>query len=266
MAWESLGGLGPIFVGVPHQGQVSTAWAMRLLHALGPYLGRVKLFTIQGHPIDVSRGALVELALASKAEYVYFLDSDIYTKEDTLQRLLKHNLPIVSALYYRRHALQVPDSEVPHLPEQIRPIVQDKKRMGMPFFTPAIWKEFDYNDEKGNKLHSFRPLFDGEFVPGQLVEADAVPMGCCLLKTELFRKLPRPWFFWSLNRGPDVLRNDVSSRIELRKGMHGCSEDLYFSLLARKSGYHLMCDTSVVVQHESQVVVDAGGRIGVLES
>jgi len=89
-------------VGVPHRGLVSTAWAINMLHALSPYLAHIRLFTIQGHPIDVSRNVLVEHALASGAEYIYFLDSDVYTEPDTLQRLRSHGLPIVTALYLDR--------------------------------------------------------------------------------------------------------------------------------------------------------------------
>lgn len=266
MAWEHIRPHGEIFVGIPHRGQVSTAWAINMLHALSPYLSRVRLFTIQGHPIDVSRDVLVEHALASGAEYVYFLDSDVYTEPDTLQRLRNHDLPIVTALYYRRHELPVNDEMLAYLPNAARPLVEAKRRVGMPLFTPAIWRDFTYADEKGNKLRSFRPILDGEFSPGELVEADAVPMGCCLIKTEVFRDLARPWFYWTLNRNPSMFKDDISYGIQVKQGTYGCSEDLYFSLRARREGYHLLCDTSIVVRHESQVLVGTGGRVGAIET
>jgi len=266
MAWEHIRPRADIFVGIPHRGQVSTAWAINMLHALSPYLSRVRLFTIQGHPIDVSRDVLVERALASGAEYIYFLDSDIYTEPDTLQRLRRHDLPIVTALYYRRHELPVTDEMLAYLPERSRPIVEAKRQVGMPIFTPAIWKDFTYTDEKGNKLRSFRPVLDGEFSPGELVEADAVPMGCCLIKTEVFRQLPRPWFYWTLGRYPAMLKDDPSYTIQVRQGAYGCSEDLYFSLVARRRGYRLLCDTSIFVRHESQVLVGGAGRADVIEA
>jgi len=187
------------------------------------------LFTIQGHPIDVSRGVLVDRALVSTAEYIYFLDSDVYTYPDTLQRLLSYNVPIVSALYYRRHELPVTDEMLAYVPYTHRSLIEAKKKAGMPVFTPAIWKDFTYVDEKKNKLRSFRPILDGEFSPGALVEVDAVPMGCCLIKTEVFRNMPRPWFWWTLGRDPLMLKDDISNAIQVSKGTFGCSEDLYFS-------------------------------------
>lgn len=266
MAWEHIRPRGDVFVGIPHRGQVSTAWAINMLHALSPYISRMRLFTIQGHPIDVSRNVLVERALASGAEYIYFLDSDVYTEPDTLQRLRNHGLPIVTALYYRRHELPVSDQMLAYLPDRARPLVEAKRQVGMPIFTPAIWKDFTYVDEKGNKLRSFRPIFDGEFSPGELVEADAVPMGCCVVKTDVFRDLPRPWFYWTLGRDPSMLKDDPSYAIQVKQGTHGCSEDLYFSLRARERGYRLLCDTSIVVRHESQVLVGSAGRADAIEA
>ena len=265
MAWDYLEQGGQIFVGIPHRGQVSTAWALNMLRALSPYLSRVKLFTISGHPIDVSRGVLVDHALNAGADYVYFLDSDVHTNPDTLQRLMSHNLPIVTALYYRRHDLPITDEMLKALPEKLNQSLEARKKVGMPTFTPAIWKDFAYRDAKGNNLRSFRPIFDGEFTPGQLIEADAIPTGCVLIKTEVFRILPRPWFYWTLGRDPSMLKGDISYGIQIKEGTYGCSEDLYFSLRARKEGYKLICDTSILVRHESQSLVSSEGRMDVVE-
>jgi len=266
MAWEASERIATVFVGIPHQGLVSTAWAMNLLRALGPYLAQVKLFTIQGHPIDVSRGSLAEQAIAGKADYVYFLDSDIYTTPDTLRRLISLNLPIVSALYYRRHALQVTDEMLQHLPDNIRKSLDAKRQLGMPVYTSAVWKDFAYRNEKGEEFRSFRPIFDGEFTAGELTEVDGIPMGCCLIRTDVFRKLPRPWFYWTLGRDRFMFKDDVSRDIQYRAGTFGCSEDLYFSILARKHGIPLVCDTSLLVGHESRTIVSAAGRFDVIES
>jgi hypothetical protein len=99
-----------------------------------------------------------------------------------------------------------------------------------------------------------------------MVEADAIPMGSCLIKTDVFRNLPRPWFYWTLGRDPSMLKGDISYGIQTGKGTRGCSEDLYFSLLARKHGYRLLCDTANVVRHESQVLVGSEGHFNVIET
>jgi hypothetical protein len=267
MAWDYLDQdqEAEVFVGIPHLGRVSTAWAVNLLHTLSPYLDRIRLFTIHGHPIDVSRGILVQHALASKATHIYFLDSDVYTRPDTLERLMDHDLPIVSALYYRRHELEVADQVVSSFPGNIRARVEAKRQVGMPIFTPAMWKDFNYTDGSGRNLRSFRPILDGEFSPGQMLQVDAIPLGCCLIKTEVFKKIPPPWFYWTLGRDPSLMKDDPSFAIQFVKESFGCSEDLYFSLKARQQGYRLLCDTSTLVRHESQVIVDGEGRVSSLE-
>lgn len=269
MAWDYLtrkeNQPGIILVGVPHTGHVTTGWAMNILHALGPYVSRINVFTIQNQPIDISRGALVEHALASNAGYVYFLDSDIHTSPETLQRLLNHNVPIISALYYKRREITITEDLMKGFPEGLRENLEIKRKVGMPFFAPAIWKDFKYRDDKGNDVQSFRPVFDGEFTPGQVIEADAIPMGCCLIKTDVFKTLPRPWFYWTFMRDSFMFTQDQSYNIQLNKGMRGCSEDMNFSLLARKHGYRLLCDTSILVRHESQIVVGDRGRSAVME-
>jgi len=266
MAWEIPERVTTVFVGIPHQGLVSASWAMNVLRALGPYLQQVKVFTIHGYPIDVSRVSFVEQAIANNADYVYFLDSDIYTTPETLRRLISLNLPIVTALYYRRHALNVTDEIISHLPENTRKSLQSKRQAGMPVYTCAIWKDFVYRDENGEEFRGFRPIFDGEFTEGQLIEVDGIPMGCCLIRTDVFRKLPRPWFLWTLGRDRFTLKDDVSKDIQHRKGVFGCSEDLYFSILARKYGIPLLCDTSLLVGHETRTIVGARGQFEVIES
>jgi hypothetical protein len=69
----------------------------------------------------------------------------------------------------------------------------------------------------------------------QIFTIDCAGMGCVLLKTDVFRKIPYPWF-------------------DLKEGSYG--QDIYFYTKAKKSGVVIGCDSSVQCGHlgEKQVI------------
>ena len=160
--------------------------------------------------ISVSRDKAVQAAIQNGARWLWFLDTDIICPPDTLARLMAHNKPIVSGLYVRRHN--------PPFNEMLR-----YRTDGFP---------------------GLKPINDGEYTPGSLVECDAVATGCMLLQVELFEKMQpfqmtidgqpaRPaWFLWS----------------EWRTN-NGLSEDFSFCTRARQQGIQVFCDTSILCRH-----------------
>ena len=62
--------------------------------------------------------------------------------------------------------------------------------------------------------------------------------GCLMVRTEVFRKLPEPWFRF----------------VDYGNGQH-LSEDLFFCELARTSGYTVWADTRVRCGHVTRMVV-----------
>lgn len=157
--------------------------------------------------ISVSRNKAVQAAINSGARWLWFLDSDILPPPDAFAKLVSVDKPIVGGLYVRRHN--------PPFNEMLR-------------LTPQ----------------GLRPIADGEYQPGSLVECDAVATGCLLIRTEVFEKFkpfqvsidgrpcPPSWFEWTAN-----------------KLNPGYSEDFQFCLRARESGIPVFCHTAVKLGH-----------------
>ena len=163
--------------------------------------------------IDISRDKAVQMAIQSGAKWLFFLDSDVIVPPDTLERLIAWNKDVVGGLYVRRHN--------PPFNEMLR-------------FNP-----------NGPGL---KPIMDGEFADGDLIECDAIATGCMLIKTEVFERLrpfqitidgqpARPQFFlWTEYRLPG-----------------GSSEDFSFCIRARQQGIQIFCDTSIKCKHAGPI-------------
>jgi intein/homing endonuclease len=154
-------------------------------------------------------------------------NSDVLPPEDGLERLMSHNLPVVSALYYRRH-LDRPGM-APH---------------------PALWKLIPEGTEvtcpacgakHTTKPGKYQPILNPP--PNMLVEADAIGMGFCLIHRRVFEKVPRPWFRWTLGWVEP-----------------GVSEDFAACELFREHGYKILVDTGCRCGHVADAVIDGEGR------
>ncbi|RLG82539.1 MAG: hypothetical protein DRO09_00145 [Thermoprotei archaeon] len=224
MAWEKRGP--QLLIGIPHTGEVTMEWALAFKQLIVPM---PFLMTFQrGQPLDLARNAIVEEALRNEVEWLFFLDSDVILEPDALQRLLSHNLPIVSALYYRRHPSIGPAG----------PIMQP---------VPAAWRYAPEEVRKPGAL--FTPIMDP---PAQLFEADVIGMGACLIHTSVFKRLKPPWFKWTAGWG----------KYGLADPWEEMSEDFYFCIRAKKElGLKIMVDGSVRARHCYTGVVDEYGRI-----
>jgi len=195
-AWELGSENVKVMIGMPHKDTVSMDWCLgfRNLQVNVP-----ASFTVsRGVPIDMSRNEIVRAALDAKAEFVFFLDTDVICPPDTIARLMAHNLPICTGVYFTR----------------AQPI------------EPAIWHEVQ---PSGKRAISY--------TPGQMVEADFIGMGCCLIHTSVFKNLKKPYFEWTLSfEDPENV------------GV-GRSEDFEFCKKARERGYKIWADTSIQCRH-----------------
>ena len=123
------------------------------------------------------------------ADYLMFVDTDMVFPPDLLIRLMFHNVDIVNALAFRR----VP----PHY--------------------PCIFKW----DEK-EKCYETMVYYGG------LLEVDATGMAACLIKTKVFKSLPKPWYYYR---------------------DHLFSSDLTFCENVRKAGFKVYVDTDLKIGH-----------------
>lgn len=141
---------------------VSTAWAMsfRNLQIPGTYT------FLSGMPFDHARNTGCQKLLELGWEWLFFLDDDVICPPDTIYRLMAHNKPLVSGLYYRRAS----------------PIVPCMLREGK---DSVKWIT--------------------EFTVGELLEVDLVGAGCLLIHKSVLTSLPplNPncrWFEWRCDR------------------------------------------------------------------
>jgi hypothetical protein len=66
-----------------------------------------------------------------------------------------------------------------------------------------------------------------------LHKVEGLATGFLLIKTEVFKKMPHPWFFWKVNE----------------KGEPTMGEDFWFCEKARESGFDIWVDLTVSIKH-----------------
>ena len=89
-----------ILIAIPHTGRVSADVALHWVMLSHP--ASVAWLGSSGQPIDVARNIMCSKALQMGCTHLFFLDSDIIVKPETLQMLYGENMPIVSACYLNR--------------------------------------------------------------------------------------------------------------------------------------------------------------------
>lgn len=206
-----------ILTAIPTRGMVSSAWALSLRSMKSPDGTSVDVMEDKDAPIDHMRNRLVMAALEGNYDSIFFLDDDVLLPPLGLCHLWSRNLDIVSGLYMRRH-------------EPIRPLMMmDTVEEGEPAIRAVM-----------------------EFPVNALMNVGYVGAGCLLIKTDVFRKVEKPWFKWMLS--------DENVPVYER-----LPEDLYFCKAARSAGYKIHMDTGVRCLHVGIGRVDVLGEFRPVE-
>lgn len=137
-----------------------------------------------------NRNWITRAALEGPATHLFWLDSDMRFPKDALARLVDWNEPIVGTNYITRKLPPRPTAKM---------LAQD----GISFV--------DYPIARGAT---------------GLERVDVIGFGCVLIRSDVFRKLPEPWFHMPW----------VSTDL-----MH-CGEDGWFCLQAAEAGYKVLID------------------------
>jgi len=125
------------------------------------------------------REKLIEEAKSINSDYVLWLDSDMVFPSTAALRLLNHNKDIVGCNYLKR----------------TKPL------------KPVAYKNIGDWD-------SYLPLT----IHDDLVEVEGVGMGCILMKTEIFKKIQKPYFEFTYNKeSDDWLGEDFNLLTKLRE-------------------------------------------------
>lgn len=106
-------------------------------------------------------------------DWLFFLDSDMIPKADTIQRLLEWSQPIVSAMAFKRN----------------------------PPYEPCFYPKLDYDEML--KAPEYQVEYPTDWDRG-IAEVDGVGMACCLIRREVFEQTPKPWFFPEPILGEDL--------------------------------------------------------------
>jgi hypothetical protein len=120
------------------------------------------------------------------------------------------------------------DSDVFLPPHGFAYLLQSKKDM----VTGIYWTKVEPPEPVIYKELHMGPYLD--FPKNAIFELDAAGMGCCLINTEVFRKIPKPWFDYKIETDRDLLN---------------VGEDFFFFIKAKKYGYTLWCNSNVLCMH-----------------
>jgi len=224
MAWE-LWATPPIpakphiKIAIPHWGSCTLEWSKRTFGPLWiveqPDFDKSLLLARGILNLDTERNQLVKDALEDpRTTHIFWLDTDIIIEEpedpnQALRMLLACNAPIAGGLY------------------------RAKQKTG---YFYAMWK-------KAEGQEGYIPT--AGWTPGaNWINVDAIGLGCCLMKREVFEKIPYPWFKWDKPHP---------------------SEDFYFCQQLIEHGYEIRVLTDVKCSHIGTLKVRVDGSISPLE-
>ena len=150
--------------------------------------------------IGQARDMIVTRALKSEMDYVLFFDDDMIFARDAFLRLWRHQLPFVGALAFTART-------------PITPVLYKFK------------KEWNFDDKGAIMDVDIEPIFYYE--QDSLIQVDAIGTGFVLINTDVFKKIPKPWFHGAIS----------------------CGEDVHFSFQCMKHKIPVYCDTAVKTIH-----------------
>jgi hypothetical protein len=154
--------------------------------------------------IPYAREMLAGKALEWGADYLFMIDDDMMAPADLFYRLVKHDVDIVAPLAFTRNP--------PHRPVMFSTVEG---------FDPVTKRQYYVNNQVKN------------YPRNKLVECDAVGFGSVLIKTDVFKKIEKPWFF----------------------GMPQTGEDVTLCVKAKKEGFRVFMDTATKLGHLSHPLV-----------
>lgn len=145
-----------------------------------------------------ARNNIVELAVVNGCDWILMLDDDMIVPPDLLVKLMAHNKDVIGALYFQRGGAY-------------HPVIMKMKSKKDGF------KSIDFINHHDPIVRS----------PGLHQVDGVIGGGCMLFKTEVFNKIPQPYFWIDGIVGTDV---------------HVCDQ-------LRRAGVEIWVDTSIELGH-----------------
>ena len=125
--------------------------------------------------IGQARDSIVEAALATKCDYLFFYDDDMIFGRDAFLRLWRHQKPFVGALAFTAR-------------EPIAPVLYKFHRT--------------WNFDRQRDDCEIQVIFD--YPKDTLFQVDGIGAGVVLIDMACFRAVPQPWFHGAVSAGEDI--------------------------------------------------------------
>jgi len=146
-----------------------------------------------GCDIASSRNRIAQAALDRNCTHLLFVDYDMYFPGDAISHLLKQDKDIIGASYNFRE--------------------EPLKNTAVP-------------EGQGGQVHP-------DELPTEPFKCEAIGTGLLLIKTDVLKALPKPWFMWGYTP----------------EGLLHFGEDTYFAQMAKKAGFEVWADPTMRVKH-----------------
>lgn len=230
MAWEQKRNP-TVVVGILNRADFVYRDMLKVAFSMWKEPGFIFLFEGNKPAVDISRNIIASTALKEGAEWCFFLDDDVVARPDVIQRLKRHNLPIISGLYWRRH------------PDGTWPEVFRVDKSGIP---------------KPMKDEDLRLMTGG----GGPIECDAVGAGMLLIHRSVLEKMaptvPK-WMITNPDTDEELIVYEFFKLIMQDKVM--LSEDVVFCSRAKGLGFKIYCDLGCRAGHLYTGMIKYGERL-----
>lgn len=166
---------------IPSRGEmeIGTAFDLAILCAHDSRFrknGDQGIYTVAGTLIFDQREKLAQSALDEGADYILWIDADMRFPKNTIDRLLKHDKPIVGVNATTRSI----------------PVRATAKNLEIDFEKQENhWRSVSSKGKTG------------------LEQVTSIGCGVMMVKREVFEKTPRPWFWFEVIPGDKLLGEDV---------------------------------------------------------
>lgn len=190
-----------IMIAIPNEKYIESETFKSVYNLTVPDGYETYFYPFVNNQIDDARNTIADES--KKYDYLFFVDSDMVLPQDALVKLIQADKPIISGLYIQR----IPDTH-----------------------TLEVYMDLE-NGGVGNipyELINHRGI----------VEIAACGMGCCLIKTEIFKTMEYPYFHYT-----SALDHTYT-----------VSEDVYFCINARKKGYTVWADETIRCNHIGNIL------------
>lgn len=146
---------------IPHSyDTLNKVWTMHFMQM--EQIGKCVTVFEPSLPLSVNRNKAAQRAIDEGFDYVFFIDHDNIMPPNVMNHLLSFNVPVMGLLYFER--------KPPHLP--------------LVYTFPE-------------DFHAISTVLD--YPKANLVRCDVIGMGCCLIKTDVFKQMTPPYFSYNFD-------------------------------------------------------------------